>query len=88
MGRYREHHIEDLPDDVRSRIARIAEADQPGFEPTPEEVAEAAALLAAPIQSRQLDFRFASPGPRKGRVEKSRAHCRIVKKYTGLTGPP
>jgi len=65
MGRYREHHIEDLPDDVRARIERIASADQPGFEPTPEEVAEAAALLAAPIKSRQLDFQFAASQRRK-----------------------
>jgi hypothetical protein len=68
MGRYRAHHIEDLPDDVRARIERIAAADQPGFEPTPEEVAEALALLDAPRQSRQLDLRFAADDRRKVRA--------------------
>ena len=70
MGRFGAHCLEDLPPPIAKRVHRIADAIEQDRAFTADELAEAAAILAAPPDHRQhrLDLTPHPSSDSKGRV--------------------
>lgn len=67
MGKHCAHHVSELPPALQARLRRILDAPPDGLTVSSQDVAEAAAELALPVEPKQSTLKF-SPDPSASEV--------------------